>query len=195
MRATKVPLIVALALLASRAEAGDEAVAKPVKTLIQAIRYNKDALGLKSLAGEAQGRTLLGGDWDRITPAQREEFVRLFQGLLAGIAFPRVRADFEKLETILYEKPKVSGDSAEIGSTIVILHPLKKQEIRASYKLVSDKGGWKVVDVTVAPDQSMLTNIRSDQIGPLMKEGGIEHLLKAMRERMAEIKAQGTKGH
>jgi len=186
-----------LGIVPSRARAaGDDAVSKPVRTLINAIRYQKDAIGLKSLAGETQGRTLLGADWGRITPAQREEFVRLFHGLLAGIAFPRVRADFEKLETIVYEKAKVNGESAEIGSTIVILHTLKKQEIRAVYRLVAEgKGAWKVVDVTIVGDQSMLTNIRSDQIGPLMKKGGIEHLLKAMRDRIVEVQAQGAKGH
>jgi len=177
-------------LRASAAPKG-AAVQKPVKTLIQAIRYGKDDLGLRALAGDPQGRFLLGDAWARIKPEQRQEFVELFHALLAGIAFPKVRADFEKLETILYDTPKTSGKNAEVGSTIVILHPLKKREIRAVYQLISGKARqWKVLDVAIMGDKSLLTNIRDDQIKPLMKEGGIELLLETMRERLKEVQSQ-----
>lgn len=171
-----------------------KAVQQPVKTLIQAIRYGKDDLGVRALAGDPQGQFLLGTEWAKITPAQREEFVNLFHELLAGIAFPRVREDFEKLDTILYDEPNAKGKAAEVGSTIVILHPLKKREIKATYQLVHEEKakGWKVLDVAIIGDKSMLTNIRDDQIVPILRDGGVDLLLRTMRERLREVRSQST---
>ena len=122
----------------------------------------------------------------RSAPAQRAEFVSLFHKVFSAIAFPKIRESFEHLETILYEAPKIDGDRAELGSTLVILHPMKKQEIRVRYVLAREKG-WKVVDVTVQGDKSMLTNVRNDQVAPILKEGGLPHLLDLMRKRAAEL--------
>jgi phospholipid transport system substrate-binding protein len=80
----------------------------------------------------------------------------------------------------------VEGDKAKVKSTIVIEHPMKKQEMKLLYSLVQDKGGWKVLDVAVLGD-SMLTGIRDDQVQPIMKQGGWEHLLDLMRKKNAEL--------
>jgi phospholipid transport system substrate-binding protein len=164
-----------------------EAVQKPVKTLVQSVRYSKDDLALKHLANEEQGRFLLGDDWAKATDAQRKEFIQLFNSLFSKIAFPKVRANFEHLASITYEDPAVEGDTAKMKSTIVINHPVKKQELKLQYSLAKDKNNaWKVVDVSVLGD-SMLTGIRDDQIRPIMAQGGWDNLLKLMREKNAEL--------
>ncbi|MEC9071621.1 MAG: ABC transporter substrate-binding protein [Myxococcota bacterium] len=160
----------------------------PCKKLIGAVRYNKDEMGLKQLDGEAQGAFLAGAEWAKATAAQRQEFVKLFHGMFAGIAFPRIRKNFENLETILYDAPAVDGDKATLGSTIVILHPMKKQEIRCTYDLKKGAAGWQVVDVTIQGDKSMLTNIRNDQVQPLLAKKGWDGILEAMRKRVAKLK-------
>jgi phospholipid transport system substrate-binding protein len=192
MKSLSIRLVLALGIAAGARPAlaaGDDAVGKPVRTLINAVRYHKDALALTHLDGEAQARTLLGAEWDKATPAQRTQFVTLFHELFAAMAFPRLREDFVHLETAVYEKAEVKGDAAELGSTLVILHPMKKQEIRVRYRLVRVKA-WKLVDVTVLGDKSMLTNIRDDQVAPILKEGGLPHLLDLMRKRAAELRAK-----
>ncbi|RMG15773.1 MAG: ABC transporter substrate-binding protein [Deltaproteobacteria bacterium] len=173
----------------ARASGAAKALEKPVKTLITAVRYGKDSLGIKQLAGEAQARFLLGEAYEKATEAQRAEFIRLFHQLFAGIAFPKIRQNFEHLETILYEPPEIEGDTAKMKSTLVILHPLKKQEIRVEYTLKKVGKRWKVFDVLVlgTGGDSMLTSIRNDQVQPILAEGGMDHLLKLMRERAAEI--------
>jgi phospholipid transport system substrate-binding protein len=175
-------LTVALPVLA----APNEAVVKPVKTVVQSVRYNKDDIALKQLANEAQGRFLLGDAWSQGTEAQRKEFTRLFNSLFSQIAFPKVRENFKNLASITYEDPKVEGDTAKVSSTIVIDHPMKKQEMKLQYTVTKDGGAWKVVDVAVLGD-SMLTGIRDDQIKPIMKDGGWDNLLKLMREKDAEL--------
>ena len=76
---------------------------------------------------------------------------------------------------------------AEISSTILIKHPLKNQELKVKYQLIKGKAGWGVIDVSVIGD-SMIKGIRDDQIQPLFKEGGWDGVLKAMREKNAELK-------
>jgi phospholipid transport system substrate-binding protein len=63
---------------------------------------------------------------------------------------------------------------------------VKKQEMKLQYSLAQEKGAWKVVDVAVLGD-SMLTGIRDDQVRPIMKQGGWDHLLDLMRKKEAEL--------
>lgn len=166
----------------------DADVQKPCKRLIGAIRYKKDAMALAQLDGAAQTRFLLADHHTKATEAERKEFGELFHKMFAAIAFPRVRGDFEKLDSVLYDKPTVRGSSATMGSTITILHPMKKQEIRATYTLAKSGDAWRVVDVQVKGDKSMLTNIRDDQVQVIIKKGGMARLLELMRKRVASLK-------
>lgn len=161
-------------------------VVKPLSTVVNSVRYERDLSALKQFAGEEQGKFLLGADWDKGTAEQKKEFVSLFHTLFAKIAFPKVRENFKHLESVTYEDPKIEGDKAEVASTILILHPMKKQELKLKYQVVKKGGAWKVVDVTVLGD-SMLKGIRDDQIVPIMKEGGWDNLLKLMREKAKEV--------
>jgi phospholipid transport system substrate-binding protein len=192
-RLRSLALLATLSLAAPVLAAPNEPVAKPVKTLVQSVRYSKDEMALKFLNNEEQGRFLLGDDWAKATDPQRKEFIQLFNSLFSKIAFPKVRENFKNLSSITYEDPAVEGDTAKMKSTIVIEHPLKKQELKLLYSLAKDKNAWKVVDVAVLGD-SMLTGIRDDQIRPIMAQGGWDHLLDLMRKKNAELTAQDTKG-
>lgn len=179
-------LLTALVISAPVFAVPNEAVSKPVKTVVQSVRYAKDLAALKYFNGEQQARFLLGPAWDKGSEAQRKEFIELFHTLFAKIAFPKVRDNFKNLASITYDDPEVRGDEAMVGSTIVIDHPMKKQELKLKYAVFKDKAGWKVVDVAVLGD-SMLTGIRDDQVRPLLKEGGWDALLKAMRTKNQDL--------
>ena len=185
-RLRSLTLLATFALALPALAAPNEPVAKPVKTVVQSVRYNKDDIALKQLANDEQGRFLLGEDWEKGTDAQRKEFTKLFNSLFAKIAFPKVRENFKNLASITYEDPAVEGDKAKVKSTVVIEHPLKKQEMKLQYSVVKSQGGWKVLDVSVLGD-SMLTGIRDDQVRPIMKQGGWDHLLQLMRTKEAEL--------
>ena len=133
--------------------------------------------------------TVFGADWEKATAEQRKDFTDLFQTLFAGIAFPKIRENLQNLSTMLYEKPAISGDNAKLGSTIVIDHPLKKQELKVRYDLHKSKAGWNVVDVMVLETgaKSMLTSVK-EQTDALYKAGGWDNLLAKMRERAAKLK-------
>lgn len=162
-------------------------LSKPLKTIVNSVRYGKDNAALKLFASDEQGKLMVADSWSKGTDAQRKEFQDLFLTLFGKIAFPKIRKNFENLDTVLYEEPTLDGDKAAIASTILINHPLKKQELKVKYQLVKQGAAWKVVDVAVLGD-SMLIGIRDDQVQPLLKEGGWDALLKAMREKAAELK-------
>ena len=162
-------------------------VSKPLKVVINSVRFGKDLMALKNFAGEEQGKFLLGDNWDKGTDAQRKEFVELFYQLFGKIAFPKIRKNFENLDTVLYDEPTLKDDRADIGSTILINHPMKKQELKVKFSMVKAKAGWQVIDVSVLGD-SMLKGIRDEQINLIFKDGGWEGLLKEMRTRNAEFK-------
>ncbi len=167
-------------------------VSKPLKVVINSVRFGKDLMALKNFAGEEQGRFLLGDNWEKGTDAQRKEFVELFYQLFGKMAFPNIRKNFENLDTVLYDEPKITGDRAEIGSTILINHPMKKQELKVKYAMIKAKSGWQVIDVSVLGD-SMLTGIRDEQIKVIYKDGGWDGLLKEMRAKNTELKDQVLK--
>lgn len=175
-----------LAPVRAQAASAKDEVTKPLKTVVNSVRYGKDLMALKNFAGEEQGKYLLGDEWMKGNDAQRKEFISLFHTLFAKIAFPKIRENFKNLDTVLYEEPAVEAETAKVGSTILINHPLKKQELKVKYQLVKDKAGYRVVDVAVLGD-SMLKGIRDDQIVPILKEGGWDHLLKLMREKAKEL--------
>lgn len=163
----------------------DDPVVKPVKTVVQSVRYERDAAALKLFGGEEQGRFLLGDSWAKGTDAQRKEFVTLFHGLFAKIAFPRVRENFKSLEDIVYSPAEVKGNEATVDSVVFIKHPLKTQEMKLKYRLVKEAADWKVVDVTVL-GSSMLQDIRDTQVQPLLEQGGWDKLLERMRQELAK---------
>ena len=133
------------------------AMHKTLKRTIGAIRYKRTAKALKQFDGTAQGAFLAGSYWAKATPAQKTEFVALFHKMFAGIAFPNIQKNFKNLETVLYSKPKVRGSKSKVDAVIVILHPLKKQEIKVTFDMAKSAGAWKVVDVQVKGNPSMLT--------------------------------------
>jgi phospholipid transport system substrate-binding protein len=186
MRRTALPVCLLALSLALPAFAAAEDPAKPIKGVVGSVRQGRDVAALKYFANEEQGKLLVGDHWEKGTDAQRKEFTQLFNTLFAKIAFPKIRENFKNLDTILYEPPKVEGKNATVGSTILINHPLKKQELKAKYTLVKSGNDWKVVDVSVLGD-SMLTGIREDQVQPLLKEGGWNGLLDAMRAKAKEL--------
>ncbi|MEQ9497287.1 MAG: ABC transporter substrate-binding protein [Deltaproteobacteria bacterium] len=180
-------LTVAGGLFGGVAEAGNAATEKPIKRFVNAVRYNKDALALKQVDGDAQGRVLLGDAWAKGSKAQQQEFIKLFHRIFSASAFPRLRDNLSKIETIVYADPKKDGRDATVTSTLVLLHPLKKEEIKVHYLLTKSKKGYRLVDVTFEGDRSLLTNVREDQIKPLFAEGGWSHVLEMMRARVKQL--------
>ena len=53
--------------------------------------------------------------------------------------------------------------------------------------MAKSESGWRIQDVILEED-STAEAVREDQIEDLLDEGGIPHLLKTLRDKVAEVK-------
>lgn len=165
----------------------DKAVQKTITVLVNSIRYNKDDLAAKQLAYESMSKALMAETWGTMNGDQQKEFKDSLQSLLRMMAFAKGRDMFKYLDALLFDTTKVEGDTAHVKTTVVVHRDLKKTEIPLEWVLVKDGGAWKVAD-TVTMGESTATGMREDQVLPLMKEGGVDAVLGAMRQKIAELK-------
>lgn len=185
----------AAAPVQQKLSAADEAVVKPIRTVFNNVRFGRDLAALKAFALDGQAQVVMGPHWAKGTPAQQQQFKDLFASIFAKIAFPRVREDFKNLAQVTYDAPKLepAGDRATVASTVLILHALKKQEIKLTYTVVKEGGAWKVLDVKVL-GASMLADIRpqADQLFTEAEKAragsGFEGVLTAMRKEAEKYK-------
>lgn len=170
---------------------GDAAAAQAaVKALVGAIRYNKDALALKRLDVRGMCQCLMGPQYKDLTAADKAHLEDGFGKLLTGVAFVRGRAMFHYLDALLFTAPSRQGDSLHLPSTIVVHRELKKVEVPVEWVLSQSGGAWRVVDI-VAQNESTCAGIREEEVAPLIKEGGIDNMLRALDARVADVARAG----
>jgi len=160
---------------------------KPVKMLIGSIRYKKDDLALKMLALDAMTAGLNKSHWAKMSDAQKKAFKQNLSTLLKKLSFAKARDLFKHLDAILYDEPEVKGDRAKIKSTIVVHRNYKKTEMVITWTLLKKGKKWLVLDTVMAGDSTM-EGLREDQVDPLVKEGGVKGLLKAMEDKIKSLK-------
>lgn len=180
---------------ASQRVAGPDASAAQtaVKGLVGAIRYGKDAAAQKRLGVETMAKSLLGATYERMDAQDRGHFVRGLGELLVADSFPRGREMFHYLDALLFGAPARVGDQLHLPCTIVVHRELKKVEIPVTWVLGREDSAWKVVDI-VAQNESTLAGIREEEVGPLMKDGGVPKLLQTLDARLARVKKAGAAG-
>ena len=159
---------------------------KPIKALINAIRYSKDDIASKQIAYDVMTEKLMDTSWKDASDADKKELVTNMEKLIRGISFPAGRDIFKYLDNVLYDAPRMDGENVKVKSTVVIHRDLKKSEIVIDWVIAKSGGTWKVYD-TVMQGESTLAGIRDEQVKPLIKEGGIPAVKKAMNEKIAEI--------
>jgi len=158
--------------------------------LVNNVRYGLDVTALTLLDADGQARALLGPAYGNASASDRAEFTRLFQHVFAGVAFPKMRDSFQHLTSITYDPAQPEGNALKVGSVLHLQVGPKEQEIKVVYLLSkATSGEVRVVDVTIVGDKSMLTNIRADQVAPILAEGGMPKLLALLRTRAAELPA------
>jgi len=124
----------------------------------------------------------LGRGWRKLSEAEREHFVGLFQKMLAKSYVATI--DGYSGEKISYIKEIIKGDRAEVRTLVIG----SAKEISLTYKLKLDADRWLIYDVIIE-NVSLVRNYRS-QFDPIMKKEGFDGLVKRMEERIA---ASGAK--
>ena len=128
-------------------------------------------------------RRALGRHWADRTPAERDEFVRLFTDLMARSYIGKI--DRYAGESIAYTGEHVDGDEASVQSQVVTA---KGSQIPVEYRLHRANESWTAYDVFVE-NVSLIGTYRS-QFDRIIKAESFADLLRRLREkgRVAEAR-------
>lgn len=124
----------------------------------------------------------LATHWKARTPAERSEFVSLFQTLLENSYAGKIEG--YKNEKIVYLKETGDGQYAEVKSKVIVP---KGDEYALDYRLANKGGKWMVYDVVIE-GVSLVSNYRG-QFNRIINSQGYPELVKKLRTKSEEIKA------
>jgi phospholipid transport system substrate-binding protein len=174
--------------------------ATPLETVRTEVNKVLDALRNKGLKEEAKKETLrlvykemfdqvelarwsLGNNWNKLTEAQRQEFVELFQQVLEKAYADKILAYTD--EKITFDREvTISKTRVEVQTRVVT----KSKEIPINYRVVQESDGtWKVYDVVVE-NVSLVMNYRS-QFNDILSKNKPEQLLEILRKKVKDQKS------
>jgi phospholipid transport system substrate-binding protein len=129
--------------------------------------------------GETAQRSL-ARHWTSRTPAEREEFVRLFADLLERSYISRI--ELYGGEKITYVGETIDGDQAVVRTKLVTK---QGTEIPVEYRMHLRDGKWLVYDVVIE-GVSLIANYRA-QFNKIITTSSYEELVKKMKTRQEEF--------
>ena len=121
-------------------------------------------------------RRALGRHWTDRTPAEREEFTRLFTDLIARTYIGKI--DRYAGESIAYVGERVDGDEASVRSQVVTV---KGSQIPVEYRMHRANDAWSAYDVLIE-NVSLVGTYRS-QFDRIIKAESFANLLRRLREK------------
>jgi phospholipid transport system substrate-binding protein len=116
----------------------------------------------------------LGGSWTQASPAERQEFIRLFSTLIATAYMGKIEQYAG--EPITYVGERVNGDEAAVQSRVVTP---KGSEVGIEYRMYRADGRWTVYDIYV--DGISLVGSYKAQFNRIIQRGSFADLLKQLR--------------
>lgn len=124
----------------------------------------------------------MGANWRSRTPAEKKEFVQLFETLLENSYAGKIES--YNNEKIVYLKESVEGDHAEVKSKVITP---RGEQYSLDYRLKKQGNKWMVYDVVIE-GVSLVANYRS-QFNRIIQSQGYPELVKKLRMKSEEIKA------
>src|SRR5690349_166024 len=118
----------------------------------------------------------LGSNWQRRTPQEQQEFVKLFRDLVETSYADNIDAYNGEKVNIVGEKQE--KDFAQVNTKIV---NNKGEEFSVDYRLLQSGGDWKIYDVVIE-NISVVNNYRS-QFNRVIAKSSFEDLLQKLRDK------------
>ncbi len=125
---------------------------------------------------EEMARRCLGPYWRQRTPAEQQEFARLFRAFLEKTYSEKI--DFYKSETIVFGRETIDQDYAQVDSTVT---DPKGENFSVVYRLKRTDGRWKVYDAVVE-NVSIVNNYRT-QFERVISKSSYEELKKMLQDK------------
>jgi len=131
-------------------------------------------------------RRALGPHWLQRTPAEREEFVRLFANLLEQTYINRI--DEFGGEKLTYVSEQIDGDRAVVRARIATKNGT---EVPVESRLLQKENRWLIYDILVE-NLSLISNYRS-QFDRVIRTTSYEELVKRLKNRGEFLSEKATK--
>jgi len=148
------------------------------KLKAEEIKKEKLRVIYKSMFDEIEfSKRTLTRNWNNFTPAQRTEFVNLFEQILENSYADKILGyTNEKVE--FYKENKLSDTQVEVQSKIIT----SSKEVPIFYRMILKEGKWKVYDVVVE-NISLVQNYRT-QFNDILAKDKPEQLLETLRKKL-----------
>ncbi len=127
---------------------------------------------------DEMARRTLGAHWRRRTPAEQQEFLRLFHAFLEKVYSEKL--DLYAGAGAVFGRETIEQDYAEVESKVT---NGKGEESPVLYRLKRADGKWKVYDAVVE-NISIVNNYRS-QFDRVITKSSFDELKKMLREKGA----------
>ena len=145
------------------------------------IKKEKLRIIYKDMFDEIEfSKRTLTRNWNKFSPAERVEFVKLFEQVLEKSYIDKI-LDYSNEKVDFYKESMLSDNQAEIQTKIVTA----SKEIPIYYRMILKDGKWKVYDVVVE-NVSLVQNYRT-QFNDILGKNTPEQLLEILRKK---VKAQ-----
>lgn len=165
--------------------AGEQVVKKTLTLLINSIRYKRFERAGQQLGFAGMTKLVCGAAWETMSDAQRARATEDVGQIVRSVSFARGGEIFGYLDAIRTGEPRRVGQTLVLPSTIVVHREFKKEEMTIEWVFAQEQGQWRVVD-TIVGGESTAAAIYSEEVAPLVKEGGIAKLLAALKKRADE---------
>jgi phospholipid transport system substrate-binding protein len=121
----------------------------------------------------------LGQSWNKMTPEQQKEFIKLYKSLLKDVYADKITSYTE--EKIIFKREiTLSEKTVEVETTILT----KTSEVAINYRVIEKDGYWKVYDVVIE-GVSLISNYRA-QFREILANQTPEALLETLRKRVGK---------
>ena len=125
---------------------------------------------------DEMARRTLAAHWRRRSPAEQEEFIRLFRAFLEHVYADRI--DLYEGERFVFGRETIEQDYAEVESKVI---GSKGEESPVIYRLKRSDGKWKIYDAVVE-NISLVNNYRS-QFDRVISKSSFDELKKMLKEK------------
>jgi len=122
-------------------------------------------------------RRTLGIQWNKLNPAQQQEFVQLFRQVLEKAYIDKILS-YTNEKIIFPGEDMLSSNQAEVQTKIITA----SREIPISYRVILKDDTWKVYDVVIE-NVSLVQNYRS-QFKSILAKNTPEQLLEILRKKV-----------
>jgi len=123
------------------------------------------------------GKRTLSRNWNSLSTAQRQEFVKLFRQILEKAYVDKI-LDYSDEKIVFDKEDMVSETQAEVQTKVVT----SSKEIPITYRVLLKDGRWKVYDVVIE-NVSLVLNYRT-QFNEILVKNTPEQLLEILRNKV-----------